>query len=581
MKPQHQFNQIRSITRSISPHYRASNISSLRIVALTICLSICLLVTTLGCSKKEQAQPTASPLAYLPANTLAFGTFDASHPKIRGYMTSKGYLRYWESMEKTLHSNKSITGDWSAYLAAMRVLKLAPDPASAQASPYKEMVFFVVKESQGLATAVYYNIAPGTDGRDLVKQLKQVLDGAKVVTQPIAGTGFEGVSFKLLPDDAAANGAAANPVLKFYYDFLGLNDCFVAASNNRLVFASSKSLLERGFSPAQNEFKAFLESNDYKKVESSLGDLQNVIGFGAANFAEIVKAVPATFKAQFPSFSPVGLAKASFEKDLMHFAFALPVDHEASILGKYVASLPRPAGELFLKLPNGAIGAVALDAGTALSLIKTVAAEQGAPMAQFNPALDLLAKIKTIGVAALPPPQGRSEGIPQGMMLPSGLVVIETADAKVLTAEIEQLPSKLGIPLPLTWVDSTVSGLPARAVDMQLGFKLQMLAKDNLVLLSNDEVALAGFISGDSGKNTAQQLRDTPILKPLLTPAGAPAAGIYLDYTKFGPTLQSLTPGGATMPNASLEQFQSMGKVAFVAGYQQGILRLSMSQELN
>jgi hypothetical protein len=519
-----------------------------------------------GCSKEEKsAAPSLSRslASLLPQQTLGFLAADGQSEPWRNFMNSPGYRNYLRGLETQLSSNKAETGDWGEYFGVLKKLRFWPEGDAPVVLPFGKVLFFAAREAGDLSFAGYYDMAPGNNGQELLREIRGVFKKERAGIEPIQGTGYEGFSISIFD-----NQEEIAPILKMYRDTLKIRKAFIGASANRLVLSTSKALLDRGFGPANNDAKAFLDSTEYRAATEALGSFKDPQMFGALNASEAKQFVPEQYRAKIP-FTTLGMV-ATLEQERIFLEFVAPIQATDPQQVKYLEQIPPARGKLFSSLAANSSAAWALDGATLNAAIK-IALTEGAPPPnpQVQAILDLVKDITSIGIAATP------KNISEALPYPAATIVIECGDAKAFAQRMEGLTKALGAPFP--WIDAPGSAVPVRVLQVPLAMKLELAAvAEDIVMLTVSEGAIAEMVT----TRGTTDLRHAPQFARFLAAETGPAMGLYLDYAQLGSIASRFAGAGAPAEAvASFEQMKHMGRIGMLFGYQNGVARISMSQE--
>lgn len=532
-------------------------------------LSLMLFFAIAACSKSPPPQSTAGSLtALLPADTFAYAVVDGQNTQIRGWIQSPNYKRYLEMMQASLKSNEALTGDFSTYLATMSALGFMPLNQADAVFPYGESLYFgTVDPTKTFGIGGYYMMAAGTNGKDHLGKVKQILTGKGVAVADITAPEYAGFSL-----DPFAGMGTIPPGMQVYKDALKIEKIYFGATDSRFVIATSMQLLDAGFAPPKNEAASLLTSEVTKKTLAAVGATSSSPTYGVFDVARLAKATGASESdlAILPTVL-IGFNSTMSENGMSVVAAGL-VEPRNADHKKFVDSLPAPSKSgLFAKLPvESAIG-ISVD-GTLLRAILETAAQQ-APAAQLEMVNQMVAKIEGINLSLAP-----SNGL---TAIPDVSLTLITSDSTAVLETVKSLTALVPVPGAVAWQDAVIEGVPGFSLPTPL-VRVQLLATGNVVAASTNADILGAIVKKSSDRDLSQ----TALVSDIEKGAKSPYLGLFMDYEKFAVLLENslksaaaFAQPGQTLPTEQIAAMKFMGKIAIAVGYEPGVARVSMSQE--
>lgn len=531
---------------------------------------ILLVVATTACSKSSSNNAQQEELTgLLPADTVFYAVADCQNSDFRSWLQSPNYKKYLELTESSLKKNSPSIGDFGTYLETMKALGFMPTAPTDPIMPYeKAMYFATVGQDKSVGLGGYYNTASGENGKSILAKVKQVLSTKGIVVTDFDGQGFSGFSFDPF---AGITDAEISAGFKFYRESLKINAVFLGANDSRLVIATTRPLLDRGFSPGKNEAAALVDGELTKRTLKAAGVSSNPPTFAVFDIQKIFKQSGAQESdlALLPT-SIVALNTAMSGKGLTMDLAGL-VEPRNDQQKEIVASIPAPSKSgLFVKLPLATAFAFSFD-GPFIRMIIDNAQKMGS-LPAVGPMADVLAKLEgvNIGVAA-------SNG---QTAIPDISITFISSDAKGLLEQVKGL-SEMAPPGTVAWQPTVIEGVNGYSIPTPLT-RIQLVAVDNVLVASTNGEVVSSIVR----KNSGNDLHEAAVIEASSKNVKGPFFGVYIDYGQFAALLENslksaaaFLPPDQALPTEQLDAMKVLGKIAFSFGYEPGIARMSLSQE--
>jgi hypothetical protein len=531
-------------------------------------LVISALAFGVGCKGSDPAPTKSANLTgLLPAKTIGFFTGDFQNADIRTFLLSEEYRAYIDGIRSATEKNKEATGDFTAYWEVLQAVGLVAAQGDTNRPIGAAIFFAAVGENKSIDLGAYYDLVPGTDGKALLAKAKEALARAKIVSEPVSGPSYEGITVKLF-----GSGGEVPPALAVYRDTLKLDVVYAAANESRIVFATTKSGLDRGFAPAKDEAKAILESEDFKKVISSAGGTTEFPMYGMLDVklvAEALASDPSEIK-DLP-LSLLGITSGFKEKTIVGNLAALVTPKTPEQEKGFTALVGSSAAPLLANLSATTAFAFSIDGGVLKRTVEAFGAE--IPDGERAKVFALLGKIQALSIGVAP----ATSTLPY----PDLTLSFASSDTDGLVSAIKAFMAEGPLPPGMELKSGTVEGIAVESLPTPLGIKIH-LAKDakHVVIASGDGALIAamkdggGIGSGAAYKAVAARLK-------------SPVVALVVDYPKFGSILEAgmqavamFAPQGSALPESSYEQFKHMGRISIGVAYVPGVASVSFGQDL-
>ena len=511
----------------------------------------------------------------LPEQILGFVSADLQSKQARSFIGSPAYKSYMSNLKSSLDQNKQLAGDLAIYWSVLENLKLLPAEGE-DSLPFGAILFYAVpSEQRPFDFAAYYNTTSSIDARQLIASAQAILNQAKVEVENLQHTDYNGIIVRPF-----SHGSVSPAIQEVYRDQLKLDTFYLAASQSRLVIASTKELLERGFNAAKQQSKALLDSAEYKRIISDASANQEVMSTGMIDAHRIFQRVTSreVEPEKFP-LSMIGFA-ARLEQDLILLNAVGMVKSTDPEVQRLKGLLTAPVtGKIFDALPSSLAFGVSFDAALTGRALLEFAKETPPEV------LELFKSLQTVGLGV--------QNSEMASIYPDIIIAAKSSDPKGVVDTIIRLSQQL-LPAGMVWRDAAFGENEGKLLLTPLGIGVRLAHNSDTVVVSSGEQLVSDVL----GKDNSKRLGGSRPIASVADANPAARAGLFIDYPKLTALLQSAMQSAAMFSNdaiskgvfsnetlelqrASLNQFKSLGKVVIALGYDQDILRLTYSQQLS
>lgn len=545
------------------------NSSSFKSLCLRL-IVLCLLLTSVACTKKETpAQPSAL-LSRIPREATGYFTMDTTTDAYASFSKSP-----WAS-EVSLFS-----GDNSSMLAmgsapefapfvniASKLLKQTsgPDRPLGNAIVFFRLDISPTDSKPMLEAGSVFEKKSGSSLATILKSVRTDLEGAKMEVRDETVDGRNGFSLKI-PD--SNSGMASSGRLFFVAD----DKTFAAGTTADVVSTLLKNAAADSKGPAINETPYF------QKTMESLGKRSNELFFGYVDVARVLDRV-----AQFSPDKTIkqgespaqGLGFSRTFNGTPQDRFALSVEGKNDQQKGWIKLVENSsAAELGSSTPSGAVFHLQLDGGTIKNVMKAVTEQGGMP--PMPPDIQgQIDSIKRIGITLK-----NSDG---ASLFPGLLISAQSNQAPALKDWVKGMVAMLGAAqgLPVGgWQEKTIEETPVSFMLTPLGVGVYLSATPNFFIAASSEEALQNTLSAskDSSKSLPSSLPGN--FKEMMQDSNSVgltfidfAAAAKLIESSSG-TLSMFTGGQPPLEPDKVASIRKMGTMMYVLKAEPGAFTVS------
>lgn len=535
-----------------------STLKSLLFVILLVGAGVAYYLYTSSQHPSQKSEETHTLLKKMPINTLSFYSWrsdDAAYRNLQlksalqssnSFLNELGKLPFDPSQERLL----------STILEAIGTSGLiSEDPAVADGM--SEFLGFLQQNSPLPHAGMYLTARDTVDLKVLVEKIKTALEDEKVsVTQTMEG-------------DKVRLVITEEPIT-----------IYALFTAHQGAMTTSPELTQRLFEndTPQNGYDALKSDEHYQHVMSLHDAVGSRFGIGFANFAALSKLAQGAMPQETApdlNEAPIGMISlGQYAGDALTteiLAELVPNNEQQKLL---INNISRSASNTLLdRLPDASAVFFILDG----QLLRTI--QEGAvsdltaeEKTAFQPALDNLAKVKGIGIGALP--AGRDA------LVPDIYFTFQADDPAALLAFVkDQTKDLISTQIPMAnWLEKDINGTKVHYILTPLGFGLYLASVKDVFVATSTETAMTAVIgSAQNGSTTAKLF---PATASVISPS-TPLVSGYLDFKKIADAVESVQgsmamfTGGASALNAEeIQNLKRMGSATFGVGVSKELVRL-------